>query len=67
MIMAIALLVIVMGSLLFPFLNPWWTTSLASNWTPMADMLPIPRVTPGMFFVCLDLIFPYPLWTYPRS
>ena len=64
MIMAIALLVIVIGSLLFHFFNPWWTTSLASNWQPMDDMLTITLVITGIFFVVINVFIAYTLWRY---
>ncbi|HEX4510124.1 MAG TPA: cytochrome B, partial [Burkholderiaceae bacterium] len=55
MAIAIALLVIVAGSVLFQFLSPWWLTPLASNWGRMDDMLQLTLVVTGVFFVALNL------------
>ena len=44
MSMAVALVVIVAGALLFHFVNPWWLTPLASNWREMDDTLTITLV-----------------------
>ncbi|UUZ68438.1 c-type cytochrome [Polaromonas sp. P2-4] len=64
MIMALALLVIVVGSVLFHFFNPWWTTPLASNWQSMDDMLTITLVITAIFFVVINLFLAYTLWRY---
>ena len=59
MVMAIALIVIVVGSVLFHFVSPWWTTPLASNWQQMDDMLTITLVITGLFFVVINLFVVY--------
>src|SRR5437868_11401019 len=61
MIMAVALLLIVIGSVLFHWLNPWWTTPLASNWKQMDDTLTITLVITGIFFVVINLFVVYTL------
>ena len=32
MVIAVALVLIVVGSVVFHFLSPWWWTPIASNW-----------------------------------
>ena len=59
MVMAIAFIVIVVGSVLFHFVSPWWTTPLASNWQQMDDMLMITLVITGIFFVAINLFVVY--------
>lgn len=61
MVLAIALIVIVAGSLLFHFFSPWWQTPLASNWIQMDDMLFITFVLTGIFFTALVLFLAYTL------
>ena len=61
MIMAVALLLIVIGSVLFHWLNPWWITPLASNWQQMDDTLTITLVITGIFFVAINLFVVYTL------
>ena len=58
---AITLIVIVIGSVLFHFVSPWWTTPLASNWRQMDDMLTLTLVITGAFFVVLNLFLAYTL------
>lgn len=61
MIMAVALLLIVVGSVLFHLFSPWWTTPLASNWQSMDDTLTITLVITGIFFVAINLFVVYTL------
>jgi cytochrome c oxidase subunit 2 len=37
MAIAIALILLVIGSVLFHLFNPWWLTPLASHWKTMDD------------------------------
>jgi cytochrome c oxidase subunit 2 len=64
MIMAIALALIVIGSVLFHIFNPWWITPLASNWQEMDDTLTITLVITGLFFVAINLFVVYTLVRY---
>jgi cytochrome c oxidase subunit II len=59
MAMPIALIVIVVGSLLFHFLSPWQITPLASNWAKMDDTLSITLVFTGIFFVAINFLVVY--------
>lgn len=64
MAIAVALVVIVVGSLLFHGLTPWWTTPLASNWEPMDHTLTITLLATGLFVVAINLFLAYTLWRY---
>jgi cytochrome c oxidase subunit 2 len=64
MAMAIALVVIVAGSVLFHFLSPWRATPLASNWREMDDTLAITLAITGLFFVVINLFVVYILVRY---
>jgi cytochrome c oxidase subunit 2 len=61
---AIALLVIVVGSVLFHLVTPWWLTPLASNWAQMDHTLTITLVITGIFFVVINLFVVYTLLRY---
>lgn len=56
MVMAIALIVIVIGSVVFHFVSPWWAPALASNWAQMDHTLTITLVITGLFFVVLNVV-----------
>ncbi|WP_394777399.1 c-type cytochrome [Undibacterium sp.] len=59
MAMVIALVVIVVASLLFHFVSPWWLTPLASNWGRMDHTLMITLVITGFFFVVINALLAY--------
>lgn len=64
MTVAIVLLVMVVGSVLFHLFSPWWTTPLASNWAAMDHTLTITIVVTGLFFVVINLFVAYTLWRF---
>jgi cytochrome c oxidase subunit 2 len=64
MAIAIALVVIVVGSLLFHFFNPWQATPLASNWQSMDDTLSITFLITGLFFVAINLFLGWLIWRF---
>lgn len=64
MAIAIALVIIVAGSVLFHFLSPWWATPLASNWKQMDDTLTITLVITGVFFVVINVLVAYIAWRF---
>ena len=61
MAMVIALVVIVVASLLFHLVSPWWLSPLASNWNRMDDTLTITLVITGAFFVFINFFLAYVL------
>ncbi|MES2100746.1 MAG: cytochrome c oxidase subunit II [Pseudomonadota bacterium] len=64
MAIALALLAIVVGSVAFHLLTPWWLTPLASNWKQMDDTLAITVGVTGFFFVVINLFVVYTVWRY---
>ena len=64
MAIAIVLVIMVAGSVLFHFLSPWWATPLASNWKQMDDTLTITLVITGLFFVVINLLVGYIVWRF---
>jgi cytochrome c oxidase subunit 2 len=64
MAIAIALVVLVLGSVLFHVFTPWWLPPLASNWKTMDDTLFITVVITGLFFVVISLFVAYTLWRF---
>lgn len=56
---AIVLILLVAGSLLFHFLSPWWFTPIASNWQMMDDTVNITFWVTGIVFVAVNLFMAY--------
>jgi len=62
--LAIALILLVVGSLLFHFLSPWYFTPLASNWGQIDDTIGITFVVTGIVFVAVNLFMAYAVIKY---
>jgi cytochrome c oxidase subunit II len=59
MAMAVVLILLVLGSLLFHFLSPWWFTPIASNWGMMDQTVNITFWVTGFVFVAVNLFMAY--------
>ena len=57
--LAIVLIVLVVGSLLFHFLSPWTFTPIASNWGMIDTTINITFVVTGIVFVAVNLFMAY--------
>lgn len=55
MAIAIALVLLVIGTVLFHFLSPWWFTPIASNWQMMDDTVHVTFWVTGIVFVAVNL------------
>src|SRR6266478_5392272 len=64
MTLAVALLLLVVGTILFHFLSPWWFTPIASNWQMMDDTVNITFVVTGIVFVAVNLFMAYAVLRY---
>ncbi len=59
MTMAIVLIVLVLGTVLFHFLSPWWFTPIASNWSSIDDTISITFWVTGFVFVAVNAFLVY--------
>jgi cytochrome c oxidase subunit 2 len=59
MVLAVVLVLIAIGAVIFQFWSPWWLTPLASNWKLMDDTLWITLVITGIVFVAINLFVAY--------
>src|ERR1700756_1949013 len=64
MALAIALILLVVGTVLFHFVSPWWFTPIASNWKMMDDTVNITFVVTGIVFVAINLFMAFALFLY---
>ena len=64
MAVAIFLLVLVVGSVLFTFVSPWWFMDIASNWGGIDTTVLITFWVCGVVFVAVGLFMVYCLWKY---
>ena len=64
MVMAIALILLVVGSVLFHYLSPWYFTPIASNWDSIDQTVTITFWVTGFVFVLVNLFMAYCVWRY---
>jgi len=62
--LAVVLILLVVGSLLFHFLSPWTFTPLASNWSQIDDTIDITLWVTGFVFVAVNLFMAYAIIKY---
>ena len=64
MLFAIVLIILVIGSVLFHFLSPWYLTPLASNWSTIDDTIDITFLVTGFVFVAVNLFLAYCVYKF---
>src|SRR6202140_3460202 len=64
MVMAIALVLLVVGSLLFHYLSPWNFLPIASNWDAIDETVTITFWVTGFVFVAINLFMAYCVLRY---
>lgn len=64
MAIAIALIVLALGSVLFHFLSPWYFTPIASNWGAIDTTIAITFWVTGVVFVAISLFMAWALIRY---
>ena len=64
MVVAIALVLLVVGSVLFHYLSPWYFTPIASNWDTIDETVTITFWVTGLVFVGVNLFMAYCVLRY---
>ena len=59
MAIAVVIILLIAGSLLFHFLSPWWFTPIASNWSEVDATVNITFLVTGIVFVLLNSFLAY--------
>ena len=64
MVVGIVLILLIVGSVLFHFLSPWYFTPIASSWVAMDDTISITFWITGFVFVAVNLFMAYAVVRY---
>ena len=64
MVVAIVLILLIVGSVLFHFLSPWYFTPIASNWGAIDDTINITFWVTGFVFVAINLFMAWAVIRY---
>ncbi len=62
--MAVVLILLVVGSIVFHFLSPWYFTPLASNWSQIDATIDLTFWVTGFVFVAVNLFMAYAVVKY---
>ena len=66
-LVAVVLVLVALGSVLFHFYTPWWWTPIASNWTYIDNTIIITFWITGVVFVAILLFMAYCVWKFGHT
>ena len=64
MTIAIVIILLVIATLVFHFISPWWFTPLASNWQAIDDTINLSLWVVGIVFVLVSLFLAFVIFKY---
>jgi len=64
MAIVIIIVLLVIGSLVFHFVSPWWFTPLASNWGAIDSMINLTLWVVGIVFVAVNLFLAFAIYRF---
>jgi len=64
MAIAIVIVLLVIGSIIFHFISPWWFTPLASNWQAIDDTINITLWVTGVVFVLVSFFLAFVVFRF---
>jgi len=64
MALAIVIILLVIGSVIFHFVSPWWFTPIASNWGSINDTITLTFWVTGAVFIAVNLFMAYAIIKY---
>jgi cytochrome c oxidase subunit 2 len=64
MIVPIAILLVILGSVAFHFWSPWWWSEVASNWGNIDSTIILTFWVTGVVFVAVGLFMAFCVWKY---
>jgi cytochrome c oxidase subunit 2 len=64
MLVAVILVAVAVGSVLFHLLSPWWWTPIASNWSYIDHTIVLTFWITGLVFVAVILFMAYCVWKF---
>jgi len=67
MTIAIVIILLVIATLVFHFISPWWFTPLASNWQAIDDTINISLWVVGVVFVAVSLFLAFVIFKYRHN
>jgi cytochrome c oxidase subunit II len=67
MILAVVIVVLVVGSIIFHFASPWWFTDLAADWGTVDFVVNVTFWVTGFVFIAINLFMAYCVWKFRQK
>jgi cytochrome c oxidase subunit 2 len=64
MAIVITIIILVIGSVVFHFISPWWFTPIASNWQSIDDTISIALWVTGFVFVAVGFFLAFTIYKF---
>jgi len=64
MVLVIVLVMLVLGTLIFHFVSPWWFTPVASNWSSIDTTILVTFWVTGFVFIAVNLFMAYAIFQH---
>ena len=64
MAIAVVIVLLVVGSVVFHFVSPWWFTEIASHWTNVDFTINLTFWVTGFVFVAVNLFLAYSVYRF---
>ena len=67
MALAVVIALLVLGSVAFHFLSPWWFTTIAADWTTVDFVVLVTFWVTGIVFIGVNLFMAYCVWKFRQK
>ena len=67
MLIAVVVILLVIGTVVFHFASPWWFTPIASNWSAIDLTIDITFWVTGIVFILVNLFLAYCVYKFRYS
>ena len=67
MALAVVIVLLVVGSVIFHFMSPWWFTDLAADWGSMDFVIDVTFWVTGFVFIILNLFLAYCVYRFRQK
>lgn len=67
MALAVVIVVLVVGSIIFHFASPWWFTDIAADWGSVDFVIDVTFWVTGFVFIAVNLFMAYCVWKFRQK
>ncbi len=67
MALAVVVVILIVGSIIFHFASPWWFTDLAADWGSVDFVMNVTFWVTGFVFIAVNLFMAYCVWKFRQK